>query len=330
MKLIITIDTEADNQWARSDQIELKNIDYIPRFQELCEKYRFKPTYLITYEMATSEKFIRKIGSYQKDHKAEIGAHLHPWTTPPFIPLTDNDIKYHPFPCEYPEEVLREKLTVLTDTIEKNFEKRPMTFRAGRYGFDGKIASILSDLGYIADCSVTPLASWKKILGNPQGRGGPDFSGAPFQPYFLDITDYARKGDSQLLEVPISIFFIEWPLFNKYFHVLKKYVKDPQNITLRALYKLGYRPVWFRPLPDKEMKDLIQVYRVAKLLKIDYIEMIFHSSELMPGGSKNTKDKESVEKLYEIFTFLFRFLYNENVKSVTLAEYASTIIKNRN
>ena len=124
MKLLITIDTEADNQWARGDEIELKNVEYIPRFQELCDTYFFKPTYLITYEMATSERFIEKIGPYQTEGRAEIGAHLHPWANPPFIPLTNNDIKYHPFPHEYPEELLREKLTVLTNTIEKNFEKR--------------------------------------------------------------------------------------------------------------------------------------------------------------------------------------------------------------
>jgi len=327
MKFIITIDTEADNQWARSNTIELKNIDYIPRFQELCDTYNFKPTYLITYEMATSDKFIKKIGSYQTENRAEIGAHLHPWTNPPFVPLTDDDIKYHPFPHEYPKKVLREKLTILTETIEKNFGKRPLTFRAGRYGFDRKVASVLSDLGYIADCSVTPLASWRKIMGDPRGKGGPDFSGALFRSYFLDYTDCTKEGKSQLLEVPVSIFFIKGPVLNRYFHTLKKYVKDPGNFILRALYKLKYRPLWFRPHPDSSVNDLIQIYKIAQLLKLDHIEMIFHSSELMPGGSKNTKDRTSIEKLYEIFVALFQFLNKEKVESVTLTEYASKIIK---
>ena len=330
MKLIITIDTEADNQWARTDTIELNNIDYIPRFHELCDQYHFKPTYLITYEMATSEKFIKEIGPYQAENRAEIGAHLHPWTTPPFISLTGNDTKYHPFPHEYPEEVLREKLTVLTETIEKNFGKRPVTFRAGRYGFDGKVASILSDLGYLADCSVTPLVSWKKIMGDPQGKGGPDFSGVLPHPYFLDMSDCTKEGNSRLLEVPVSIFFLQGSLFNKGFHLLKTYLKDPQDVMLRALYKLGVKPVWFRPLPGKDVEELIQVYHLARSLHLDYIEMIFHSSELMPGGSKNTKTKESIEQLYEIFKTLFHFLYQERVESITLSEYANEVRKNRN
>jgi hypothetical protein len=197
-----------------------------------------------------------------------------------------------------------------------------MTFRAGRYGFDGKVAAILSDLGYIADCSVTPLVSWKKIVGNPQGKGGPDFSGVLPHPYFLDMADCTKEGNSQLLEVPISIFFLQGPLFNKCFHLLKTYIKDPQDLMLRGLYKLGYKPVWFRPRPGSSVKELIQVYKMAQSLQIDYIEMILHSSELMPGGSKNTKTKESVEKFYEIFQGLFQFLHNENVESVTLTEYA--------
>lgn len=330
MKLIITIDTEADNQWDRSEHIELRNIDYIPRFQELCDRCDFRPTYLITYEMATSDKFIEKIGPYQTENRAEIGAHLHPWTTPPFIPLTGNDAKYHPFPHEYPKEVLREKLTVLTDTIEKNFGKRPVTFRAGRYGFAGKVASILSDLGYIADCSVTPLVSWKKIMGNPQGKGGPDFSGVFPHPYFLDLSDCTKEGISRLLEVPVSIFFLQGPLFNKCFHLLKTYLRDHQSFMLRALYKLGMKPVWFRPYPGRDVKKLIQVYQIARLLQLDYVEMIFHSSELMPGGSKNTKTKESIEQLYKIFQSLLQFLSHEHVESVTLADYARSMIKHRN
>ncbi len=326
MKLIITIDTEADNQWARSDRIELKNIDYIPRFQELCEQYDFKPTYLSTYEMAMSEKFIEKIGHYQTEGRAEIGAHLHPWTTPPFTPLTENDLKFHPFPHEYPEDVLREKLTVLTGTIEKNFGKRPLTFRSGRYGFDAKVASILSDSGYIADCSVTPLISWKHIMGDPKGKGGPDFSSAPPHPYFLDPYDCTKTGSSRLLEVPVSIFFNRWLLLNKILRLVKKYYHDPRNAMLRGLYKLGHKPVWFRPRPNRDVNELIQVYQVARSFHLDYVEMIFHSSELMPGGSKNTKTQESIEQMYKIFNSLFQFLSQEQVEGVTLAEYAEQFI----
>ena len=38
---IITIDTESDNQWDSSKNQTTENARFIPRFQELCEKYGF-------------------------------------------------------------------------------------------------------------------------------------------------------------------------------------------------------------------------------------------------------------------------------------------------
>lgn len=322
MKLIITIDTEADNQWSRKEAIEVKNIEYIPRFQELCTRYHFKPTYLITYEMAISEKFLATVGAYQAEERAEIGAHLHPWTNPPLIPLTSNDYQYHPFPHEYPQDVLQQKVTILTETIERNFGRRPRTFRAGRYGFDGTVAALLADSGYLADCSVTPYVSWKQTMGNPAGQGGPDFSTVRPRPYFLDVNDCTRAGASNLLEVPVSIFFLQGYGFNTAFHCFKKILKDPQNLLLRMLYKLNIKPVWFRPHPETPVERLIAVYRAAQAASCDYIEMIFHSSELMPGGSKNTRTPQAIEKVYDLFAQLFDFLAHEHIQSVTLSEYA--------
>ncbi len=329
MKFLITIDTEADNQWARRTSVEVRNIRYIPRFQELCDQYGFKPTYLTSYEMADSQEFIATVGPYQDQQRAEIGAHLHPWTTPPFDQLTENDAQHHPFPYEYPQETLARKLEALTDIIEQNTGKRPVTFRAGRYGFDGKVMKILENLGYIADCSVTPLVSWKKIMGNPKGRGGPDFTTAPAEPYFPDYGDCNRKGHSRLLEVPISIFFLNWSGFNRLFRMVKRVAHDPANIILRGLYRMNYRPFWFRPHPDSQVEHFRQLYRTAQRTGVNYVEMMFHSSELMPGGSKNTRDEQAVEQLYRVFTEIFDFLKHEQVESQTLTEYAQSWIQQR-
>lgn len=322
MKLIVTVDTEADSQWDRKETLELKNIDYIPRFQALCDSFQVKPTYLTTYAMATSDKFIHTVGSYQEAGKAEIGAHLHPWSTPPLIPLTENDHAHHPFPNEYPRKVLKAKLSELTDAIEEKFGQRPLTFRSGRYGFDTKVAALLVELGYWADCSVTPLVSWRRIPGRPQEKGGPDFAAAPPYAYELSSKDVTRPGFSGLLEVPVTIFFCQWPLLNRIVRIVKRIYKDRQDVLLRGLYKLGYKPTWFRPHPQRMAHELLQVYRMARQLKLDYVEMIFHSSELMPGGSKNTRDEASVEALYRLLEEVFATLAADQVQSVTLIEYA--------
>ncbi|MHA1341611.1 MAG: deacetylase, partial [Promethearchaeota archaeon] len=61
-------------------------------------------------------------------------------SNPPFVPLTKNDMLYHPFPYEYPADVLKEKMKILTETIRERFNRSPLTFRAGRYGIDKKLA----------------------------------------------------------------------------------------------------------------------------------------------------------------------------------------------
>ncbi len=272
--------------------------------------------------MAMSEKFISTVGPYQEAGKAEIGAHLHPWSTPPFRSLTENDHAHHPFPHEYPRPILREKLSELTNTIEAGVGQRPLTFRAGRYGFDAKVAALLVESGYWADCSVTPLVSWRMVSGDPQGNGGPDFAAAPLYAYELSSKDVTRPGSSGLLEVPVSIFFWRWPLLNRIVRTVKRACKDRHDLLLRSLYKLGHTPTWFRPHPQRSATELLQVYRMAQKLKLDYVEMMFHSSELMPGGSKNTRDEASVEALYRLLEEVFSTLSTEQAQSVTLTEYA--------
>lgn len=51
-KFIITIDTEGDGQWNPDAPCSTENARFIPRFQELAEKFGFKPTWLTNYEMS--------------------------------------------------------------------------------------------------------------------------------------------------------------------------------------------------------------------------------------------------------------------------------------
>ena len=74
---IITLDTEADNQWDYNAPITTKNTKYLPRFQELCEKYCFVPVWLTDYEMACDEDFVKYFKEKQDKGLCEIGMHLH-------------------------------------------------------------------------------------------------------------------------------------------------------------------------------------------------------------------------------------------------------------
>lgn len=201
---IITIDTEGDNLWQNSQQITTKNTHYLPRFQALCEKYGFKPVYLTNYEMASDPAYVEFARDVIRRGQGEVGMHLHAWNNPPLQPLTRDDLVHKPYLIEYPQDVMRAKVDVMTKLLEDNFQTKMLSHRAGRWAFNSFYAQLLVEYGYQVDCSVTPHVDWRGAKGNPHGQGGTDYRHFPAHAYFMDLTHIERAGDSRLLEVPMS------------------------------------------------------------------------------------------------------------------------------
>lgn len=320
MNFILTIDTEADNQWDHGRGLTVENIRFIPRLQELCNKYQIKPTYLVTSEVC-EDSFAREIFcDYIENDEAEIGAHLHPWTTPPF--LNKEGFRYndsnHAFASELPEDLLYNKLRYLTDQISTAFGKRPTSYRSGRYGFNEMVARALMVNEYLVDSSVTPFIDWSTNKGVPGLAGGPDFRNSRPYPY-----TYAYKGNS-LLEIPVTIVPTRFPLNrdNKFTGFFFNNVN--KNFLLKSLRSMffRYQPLWLRPFPWMNLQLLDEVVKESMQLKLPYIVMMFHSSELMPNCSIYRPDSESVDKLYELLEGFFALLSFYNIHSVSLTEAA--------
>lgn len=318
MKVIITIDTEGDNQWDHGRDLTVENITYIPRFQNLCEKFNIKPTYLITTEVAQDKAAKEILNTYSKTEKAEIGAHLHSWSTPPFIDregYRKNDIN-HAFASELPFDLLDNKVCALTKQIETSFGKRPTSFRSGRYGFNESVAKSLIKNGYLVDSSVTPFVTWAAHKGVPGMNGGPDFIDSIPYPYQMKLKDEA------ITEIPITILPTRFPL-NRNLRMARSYFRNVNNsLFLRGLRKLFYtdQPIWLRPTPNMTMQLFEKLINEAIILKLPFIVMMFHSSELMPGCSKYRPDRESVEELYDLLEQFFARLEVHKISSVTLTD----------
>ena len=120
-RFLLTIDTEGDNLWSAPTQITTRNAAFLPRFQTLCERFGFLPTYLTNYEMAIDQAFQGFARDGLRRQALEIGMHLHAWNSPPLVPLTDNDDKYMPFLIEYPEAQMRDKIAFMTDLLQETF-----------------------------------------------------------------------------------------------------------------------------------------------------------------------------------------------------------------
>jgi hypothetical protein len=320
MKFIITIDTEGDNQWDHGRMLTVENIRYVPRFQELCERYLIRPTYLVTSEIC-EDSYARKIFTeYISTGKAEIGAHLHSWTTPPFLDsdgYRENDSN-HAFATELPSYLLAEKVKNLTDQIVNSFGERPLSFRSGRYGFDRNLAEILTENAYLVDSSVTPFVSWEEHPGIPGGKGGPDFIDNPPFPTIYNFNI------GSLVEIPITILPTKFPL-NKNILLARNYFKTVnESLALRGFRKMFFKnqPYWLRPTPDMDIGMFNELLNETINKGFPFIVMMFHSSELMPGCSRYRPDVESVEKLYELLEAFFVKLRDKEIGSFTLTEAA--------
>jgi hypothetical protein len=314
---ILTIDTEGDNLWSRPQTVTTENARYLPRFQALCEAFGFRPTYLVDYEMTLDAEFQAFGRAVLRRGAGEIGLHIHPWNTPP---LTDGGVAggVHAYLHELPDTIMQAKLTALTDLIEDVFATRPVSHRAGRWGFDERVARVLAGLGYLVDCSVTPGVSWRTHKGAPDGAGGPDYSTFARRPYFLDLNDIRREGPSALLEVPVTIRPNYGPALRR-LHQLAG--SRPAEQAFRVLF--GPPASWLRP-NGRNGPAMLALVDWAIHEGLPVLEFMLHSSELMPGGSDRFRTSAHIEAVYRDLEILFQGLSARGVRGMTLAQYRST------
>jgi hypothetical protein len=192
VELLIVVDTEEEFDWTRPFSRASTATSSIPaqaRAHEIYDRFGIVPTYVVDYPVATDPSAAYFLRALKEAGKAEIGAHLHPWVTPPHVEEVTTRNSYH---CNLPAGLERAKLVTLTDAIAAAFGERPTIFKAGRYGYGPNTGRVLADLGYQVDCSMVPHTDFS-------GDGGPDFRGVPDRPHWLD---------NGLLEVPLSVGFL--------------------------------------------------------------------------------------------------------------------------
>jgi len=280
---LISIDTEGDNLWRWENEAEIttQNADFLPRFQNLSEKYGFKPTYLTNYEMAKSESYVDFAKDTLKRNACEVGMHLHAWNNPPEYDLL-NGGKYSaaPYLIEYPYEIMEEKIKTITAVLEDTFERNITSHRSGRWATNEKYFELLTKYGYKVDCSVTPHINWSKTVGGRPENFGSDYTKAEEKPYYIS------NCYGNILELPMTVRVM------KSFGTSSK--NDIMSIVKGMYHKLKGVSVWLRPSVDN-VKQCLELVENLKKDDSEYIMFMLHSSELMPGGSPNFKNEHAIE-----------------------------------
>jgi hypothetical protein len=312
---IVTVDTEGDNLWEKPRAITTRNAAYLPRFQRLCEKFRFKPVYLANHEMAMSDVFVDFARDVVQRGAGEVGMHLHAWNSPPLAALTSDDFLHQPFLIEYPDRVMRKKIHAITGLLEERFERKMVSHRAGRWAFDGRYAAMLLDEGYLVDCSVTPGVDWSATPGDPDGNGGSDYTSFPDGPYILSPPDISEASRAGLLEVPMTV------------RPSRLFRRSPWAYRAPGLRRIVRKASparrWLCPVALLEKHNLDAMLGLARQVRDEkptHVQFMLHSSELMPGGSPSFQGAAQIDRLYACLELLFEELARW-CRGMTLAEF---------
>ena len=308
-KFLISIDTEGDNLWSwdRKSVITTENTLYLPRFQSLCNKYGFKPTYLTNYEMVLDERFVSFAKQQQREGNCEIGMHLHAWNNPPEYVLQARlgSETGNPYLIEYPEKVMEDKIATITELLRQTFESDIITHRAGRWAMNDTYFSLLDKYNYKVDCSVTPFISWSQNPGYTECSAGSNYVDYPTKAYIVEPTS--------ILEVPMTVRRDHRRIPDE-----SRSIKRALKLYRRA--RRGYGRLLLRP-NGENLDDLIYlVKQIKNSPKDDYLMFMLHSSEFMPGGSPTFDTEEKIDKLYKDLEVLFKVI-GDDFEGMTIGDY---------
>ncbi|HQL90878.1 MAG TPA: hypothetical protein PLQ15_09775 [Syntrophales bacterium] len=315
MKLIVTVDTEADSQWTYKGRISVANLRCLPRFQALCERYGFVATYLLASEVLKDRAAVRQLKGWHDGGRAEVGTHLEPWTTPPFMAAERENPALQLFPSALPASWFERKLRVLTEGIAERFGSAPRSFRAARWGLGASMVGALARQGYRVDCSVTPKTSWA------EAGDGPDYRRAPARPYRLSGTDVCVTGDSRLLEAPLTVLHTG-PLVREGSGAARRFALLPESPAKRLLDRIVFRTKWLRISPASRRGDWRAIHRAAVRSGMEVLVFMIHSSELAPGTSPLTPTERDAEGVFRRLEEMFGDFRALGVTGCTLGSLA--------
>lgn len=176
--LYVVVDTEAEFDWnapidrcgTRVTSAARQNLA-----QDILDGHGIRPVYVVDYPISSQPEGHEPLRRILDRRGCLIGAHLHPWTTPPFEEVVS---ERNSFAGNLSPGLERRKLQALVASIEGSFGVKPLFFKAGRYGLGPTTIDSLEQLGFQVDFSIIPLTDLQR-------RGGPDFRHAGALPYQL-------------------------------------------------------------------------------------------------------------------------------------------------
>lgn len=301
-RFLVTIDTEEAFDWNapfRRDGHSVDHIASLQRFQTIAERHGVKPVYLIDFPVASDGAAREYFGGLQRAGRAFVGAHLHPWNTPPF----DEELtRPNSYGCNLSPELEQRKLDRLLEAIEMLSGATPLIFRAGRYGAGSATMQALRARGIAFDSSVRPLFDYR-------GDGGPDFSGAPSKPYWHMAGEVA--------ELPVT------SVFTGLFHSLGRHFHGADSGRhlfrgpLARMRLLSRTPLTPEGIDLGEAKKGVDRAIAARL---PLLVFSFHSPSVVPGNTAYVQSEDEADRFHHWWDAMFGHLAERGVAAADLSD----------
>jgi hypothetical protein len=299
--LCVSIDCECDKgpAWRTRRPLSFAGVHegITERLQPLFAAHGAKPTYLLSPELLHDPKTVDRLSAVTG---CELGTHLHGELAEPgaFVPDVTTAVQR-----DYTPEVERAKLGSLTAAFRSAFGLAPLSFRAGRFGIGAHTVAFLQDLGYAVESSVTPHVDWGHV------SPGLSFRDAPTQPYRMDRGNPARAGDSELLQVPVTIIerrLARWPLMGRFV----------EHRWLRPTRASG-------PALVRTARDAITDARRGRPGKPVVLNAMLHNVEVVAGASPYARSDTQARAILERLGTLLSWAKSEQIAFIGLADVPS-------
>jgi hypothetical protein len=284
--LLTVISTEEEFDWSRAFDPEATAVESaraIPAAQSALEDVGVRPCWVVDYPVAADPAAARILADIRAGGRCEIGAHLHPWVSPPVTEPVSDRLSY---PGNLPAELELAKLRSLTERIQAACGARPTTYQAGRYGFGPRTAEHLISLGYTVDTSASPPFDFG-------ADGGPDYSCFEADPFWA-----CGRG---LLVVPITGAFVGY--FRAAAPAIHRWCqREPWKVAraaallarARAIERIRLSPEGFS-LDDMQRLTTHLLARGTRVFALS-----FHSPSLAPGHTQYVRTLADRDRLLDV------------------------------
>lgn len=300
LSVVVTMDVEEEGLFSGRYQRRnpgVRNVAALPVLAPLSDELGFPLTLLCSHAVFADREACRTLEIMRDRHGAEIGAHLHHWSTPPY----ENEELYCPgTPVrtdKVDQELLEARLTSLL-AAGQAFQGAPLTsFRMGRWDLKSSLFPMLQRHGIKADSSICPLRAY---------AGGADHFLAPTTPY------WALGRETPFLEIPIT----QIPLLSclpGLWQTLYKGSEKRDNFHFLAA--LSASPFWHS---DPVMRACV---RLLRLRGGTVLCIFWHSTEIVAGCSPQVPDEAAMHRVRaRIFSFFTWLKTHFPVRGCTLTQ----------